>query len=50
MSKQPLSDKQKRFCEEYMIDMNGKQAATRTGYGPRTAEVQAARLLRLKPT
>jgi phage terminase small subunit len=30
---------------EYLIDLNGKQAATRAGYSPKTANEQAARLL-----
>lgn len=41
-----LTPKQKRFVEEYLIDLNAKQAAIRTGYSPKTAEVQASRLLR----
>ncbi|MCX2960309.1 terminase small subunit [Rodentibacter caecimuris] len=40
-----LTDKQKRFVEEYLIDLNGKQAAIRTGYSESTAEQQASRLL-----
>jgi phage terminase small subunit len=40
-----LTLKQARFVEEYIVDLNGKQAAIRTGYSPRTAEVQASRLL-----
>jgi phage terminase small subunit len=40
------SPKQKRFVEEYLVDLNGKQAAIRAGYSPKTAEVQASRLLR----
>jgi phage terminase small subunit len=31
--------------EEYIVDLNGKQAAIRAGYSPKTAEVQASRLL-----
>jgi phage terminase small subunit len=27
-----LTDKQKRFCEEYLIDLNATQAAIRAGY------------------
>lgn len=27
-----LTEKQKRFCEEYLIDLNATQAATRAGY------------------
>ena len=38
--------KQTRFVEEYLVDLNGKQAAIRAGYRPKTAEVQASRLLR----
>lgn len=33
-----LTDKQKRFCEEYMIDLNGTQAAIRSGYSENTAK------------
>lgn len=40
-----LTVKQIRFCDEYLIDLNGKQAAIRAGYTPKTAEVQASRLL-----
>jgi phage terminase small subunit len=40
-----LTPKQRRFCEEYLIDLNAKQAAIRTGYSPRTAEQQGSRLL-----
>jgi phage terminase small subunit len=40
-----ITAKQQRFCEEYLIDLNGKQAAIRSGYSERTAEVQASRLL-----
>ena len=40
-----LTPKQSRFIEEYLIDLNGKQAAIRAGYSAKTAEVQASRLL-----
>ncbi len=40
-----LTPKQKRFCDEYLIDLNGTQAAIRTGYSEKTANEQAARLL-----
>ena len=40
-----LSDKQNRFVQEYMIDLNGAQAAIRAGYSPKTAAEQASRLL-----
>lgn len=32
-----LTDKQKRFCEEYMIDLNATQSAIRAGYSEKTA-------------
>lgn len=32
-----LSDKEKRFCEEYIIDLNATQAAIRAGYSDHTA-------------
>lgn len=40
-----LTPKQEAFCREYLIDLNGKQAAIRAGYSSKTAEVQASRLL-----
>ena len=40
-----LNDKQRRFVDEYLIDLNGTQAAIRAGYSKRTANEQAARLL-----
>ena len=33
-----LNDRQKRFCDEYLVDGNAKQAALRAGYSPKTAE------------
>ena len=32
-----LTDKQKMFCEEYLIDFNSTQAAIRAGYSEKTA-------------
>ena len=32
-----MNERQKRFCDEYLIDMNGTQAAIRAGYSERTA-------------
>jgi len=32
-----LTPKQKRFCDEYLIDLNGTQAAIRSGYSKKTA-------------
>ncbi len=34
-----LTDKQRRFCEEYCIDLNATQAAIRAGYSKDTAGV-----------
>lgn len=33
-----LTDKQKRFCDEYLIDLNATQAALRAGYSKKTAK------------
>ncbi|MGA4517214.1 terminase small subunit [Solibacillus silvestris] len=41
-----LSDKQKRFVDEYMLDLNATQAAIRAGYAERTAYSQGQRLLK----
>lgn len=40
-----LNPKQKRFCDEYLVDHNAKQAAIRSGYTKKTAEQQGSRLL-----
>ena len=40
-----LTPKQKRFVDEYLIDLNATQAAIRAGYSPKTANEQAAQLL-----
>lgn len=40
-----LTEKQARFCEEYLIDLNGRQAAIRAGYSPHRADQQASTLL-----
>jgi len=40
-----LSPKRLRFVQEYLIDLNGAQAAIRAGYSKRTAVMQASRLL-----
>lgn len=37
-----LTDKQERFCQEYLIDLNGTQAAIRAGYSEDTAKVIAS--------
>lgn len=40
-----LRPKVERFCQEYMVDMNGTQAAIRAGYAKRSADVRAVQLL-----
>lgn len=42
----PLTARQDKFSVEYLVDLNGTQAAIRAGYSPKTAEVTASRLLR----
>lgn len=44
-SEAKLRAKQIRFCEEYLIDLNGTQAAIRAGYSARTANEQSSQLL-----
>lgn len=41
-----LNDRQMRFVDEYIIDLNATQAAIRAGYSEKTAEQTASRLLR----
>lgn len=36
-----LTEKQKRFCDEYLIDLNATQAAIRAGYSKKTAFIIA---------
>ena len=45
-TKDELTDKQRRFCEEYVIDNNATQAAIRAGYSPKTAYSIASQNLR----
>jgi phage terminase small subunit len=40
-----LTEKQKRFCEEYLIDLNATQSAIRSGYSVKTARQLAQRML-----
>jgi len=40
-----LTEKQERFCQEYLIDLNGAKAAIRAGYSERSAKEEASRLL-----
>lgn len=41
-----LTPKQEKFVDEYLVDLNAKQAAIRAGYSAKTAEVQGSKLLR----
>lgn len=40
-----LTQRQRRFVDEYLIDLNGTQAAIRSGYSQKTANEQSTRLL-----
>jgi len=40
-----LTEKQRQFVKEYLVDLNATQAAIRAGYSPKTANEQATRLL-----
>ena len=40
-----LTDKQQRFVDEYLVDLNATKAAIRAGYSARTAEWQGPQLL-----
>lgn len=43
--KKDLTAKQKRFCDEYLIDLNATQAAIRAGYSEKNADKIASQLL-----
>jgi phage terminase small subunit len=45
MKKGELTDRQERFCQEYLVDLNATQAAMRAGYSAKTANEQGSRLL-----
>jgi phage terminase small subunit len=40
-----LTAQQQRFVDEYLVDLNGTQAAIRAGYSAKTAQEQSSRLL-----
>lgn len=40
-----MTDKQRRFCEEYLVDLNATQAAIRAGYSQKFANTNANKLL-----
>jgi len=41
-----LTERQQRFCDEYLIDLNATQAAIRAGYKEKTAYSAGQRLLK----
>ena len=41
-----LNERQKQFCDEYLIDLNATQAAIRAGYKEKTAYSMGQRLLK----
>ena len=41
-----MTPKQEQFCNGYIIDYNGTQAAIRAGYSEKNAATQAGRMLR----
>jgi phage terminase small subunit len=45
MKKPILTPKQERFIQEYLVDLNGTQAAIRAGYSKRTARDTASEYL-----
>lgn len=42
-----MTAKQKRFCDEYLIDLNATQAAIRAGYTKKYANTNASKLLQI---
>lgn len=44
-----LTDKQERFCQEYLLDLCATQAAIRAGYAPKRAAEQGYQLLQKTP-
>jgi len=42
-----LNDRQRAFCEEYLVDFNATRAAIRAGYSPKAAPQQGWHLLNL---
>ena len=42
---QKLTEMQRRFVDEYLVDLNATQAAIRAGYSPKAARQQGSRLL-----
>jgi len=46
MVNRTLTPKQQAFVDQYLMDLNGRQAAIRAGYAPRNAGKQASTLFR----
>ena len=42
-----LNEKQKLFCDEYLIHLSGAEAARRAGYAPSCAKITACNLLKM---
>lgn len=42
-----LTDKQEKFCREYVLDFNGARAAIAAGYSKKGADVTASKALRI---
>ena len=42
-----MTEKQRRFCDEYLIDLNATQAAIRAGYSSNYANTNASKLLQI---
>lgn len=41
-----MTEKQKRFCDEYLIDLNATKAAVRAGYSSKTARSTGHKLIK----
>lgn len=41
-----MTPKQEKFCVEFLVDLNGTQAAIRAGYSEKTAYSQGQRLFK----
>lgn len=45
IKKKGLTEKEERFCQEFLVDLNGRQAAIRAGYSEKTAAQIASKTL-----
>lgn len=46
MGRRFFTEQMRRFCREYMVSANGKEAAINAGYSPKGAKVRACKLLK----